>query len=221
MIYFTGFNPSPLVRLPQTVFTDLLPIVDDLGELKATLAVLSLLSSQPGATKCVRLDDLLDHPALAGMGEAGVIEGLSKAVIRGTLLTVRAWCTNGQAQDLYFANTERGREAVAAIERGEWPEGLDAGQVERAEAQRPNIFVLYEQCVGSIASPVLADDLRDAEETYPADWIEEAFREAARHNARNWAYVRKILENRGHREKRGRNSGDVSAEWARFLRGEC
>jgi len=220
MIYFTGFNPSPLVRLPQAVFTDLLPIVDDLGELKATLAVLSLLSKKPGTNKCVRLDDLLDHPALAGMGEAGVIEGLSKAVIRGTLLTVRAWHANGQAQDLYFANTERGRDAVAAIERGEWPDGLDAAP-QQAQVQRPNIFVLYEQCVGSIASPVLADDLRDAEATYPPDWIEEAFREAARQNARNWAYVRKILENRDHHEKTGYGrNGDVSAEWASFLRGE-
>ena len=220
--YFTGFanNKQPLVTLPQAVFTDLLPIVDDLGELKVTLAALSLLAGKPGATKCVFLDDLLDHPALAGMSDTTIIEELDKAVVRGTLLAVRAWRTNGHAHDVYFANTQRGQEAVSAIERGEWPDGLDAGsQAQPAEVRRPNIFVLYEQCVGNIASPVLADDLRDAETTYPADWIEHAFKEAARNNVKTWAYVQAILEQRSHREKK-HTRHNVSGEWDRVIKGD-
>jgi DNA replication protein DnaD len=33
----------------------------------------------------------------------------------------------------------------------------------------------------------------EAEETYPASWIEDAFREAIRLNKRNWKYILAIL----------------------------
>jgi DnaD/phage-associated family protein len=63
----------------------------------------------------------------------------------------------------------------------------------RLEVERPNIFVLYEQNIG-LLTPLIAEELRDAEKTYPADWVEEAFRIAVEHNARHWRYVRSILE---------------------------
>jgi DNA replication protein len=56
-----------------------------------------------------------------------------------------------------------------------------------------NIFELYEQNIGVI-SPLIADELRDAQRTYPAEWLEEAFREAARARKLNWKYVNRILE---------------------------
>jgi DnaD/phage-associated family protein len=57
----------------------------------------------------------------------------------------------------------------------------------------PNIYTLYEQNIGGI-TPMIADDLRDAEQRYPPDWIREAFREAAELNKRNWRYIQRILE---------------------------
>ena len=42
--------------------------------------------------------------------------------------------------------------------------------------------------------PLLAEELREAERTYPYDWIEEAFRLAIRQNKRRWSYIRAILE---------------------------
>jgi DnaD/phage-associated family protein len=76
--------------------------------------------------------------------------------------------------------------AVAALERG-----LDPAQVEVTE--RPNIYSLYEQNVGPLTA-LLSEDLQEAEETYPPEWIEEAFREAVRLNKRSWKYIRAILE---------------------------
>ena len=60
--------------------------------------------------------------------------------------------------------------------------------------RRPTIYELYEQNVG-LLTPLLVEELREAAETYPAEWIEEAFREAVGYNRRNWRYVRRILEN--------------------------
>ena len=57
----------------------------------------------------------------------------------------------------------------------------------------PNIFSLYEANIGML-TPMIADDLREAESLYPASWIEDAFREAVEQNKRSWRYVERILE---------------------------
>ena len=67
----------------------------------------------------------------------------------------------------------------------------DAQHVQ-VQIERPNIFVLYEQNIG-LLSPLLADELKDAADQYPAEWIEAAFREAVQHNKRKWSYIRAIL----------------------------
>lgn len=55
------------------------------------------------------------------------------------------------------------------------------------------IFRLYENEIG-ILTPMIADAVGDAIDTYPLEWIEEAIGAAARRNARNWAYVEAILK---------------------------
>jgi DnaD/phage-associated family protein len=62
----------------------------------------------------------------------------------------------------------------------------------QVQIERPNIFILYEQNIG-LLSPLIADELKDAAEQYPAEWIEAAVREAVLHNKRKWSYIRAIL----------------------------
>src|SRR5574337_591653 len=69
------------------------------------------------------------------------------------------------------------------------------------ETERPNIFALYEQNIGMLP-PLLAEELREAAETYPPEWIEEAFRLAVQQNKRRWSYIRAILK-RWHSDGKG------------------
>jgi DNA replication protein DnaD len=41
---------------------------------------------------------------------------------------------------------------------------------------------------------MIADELREAENTYPAPWIEEAIKLAVTNNVRRWKYIAAILE---------------------------
>jgi DnaD/phage-associated family protein len=43
-------------------------------------------------------------------------------------------------------------------------------------------------------TPLIAEQLREAERTFPAAWIEDAFREAVSLNKRSWKYIHAILE---------------------------
>ena len=62
----------------------------------------------------------------------------------------------------------------------------------QVQIERPNIFVLYEQNIG-LLTPMIASQLEDAADHYPADWIEAAFNEAVQRNKRNWKYINAIL----------------------------
>ena len=43
-------------------------------------------------------------------------------------------------------------------------------------------------------TPLVAQQIREAEETYPANWVEDAIEEAVVANVRNWRYISRILE---------------------------
>src|SRR4030067_1000164 len=81
---------------------------------------------------------------------------------------------------------------VEAIQRGEWRMTESTRQPIDIYSEHPNIFQLYEANVGPL-TPMIADALRDAEKTYQADWIEDAFRIAVERNKRNWRYIDAIL----------------------------
>ena len=57
---------------------------------------------------------------------------------------------------------ERGRRAVAALEKGDWMPGKASQQPVATIIDQPNIFALYEQNIGPL-TPLLSDVLRDAE----------------------------------------------------------
>jgi DNA replication protein len=123
----------------------------------------------------------------------------------------------------YFFNTTRNQKVVAELEGGELiparqllihsngheyheqkeervvGTGMYAkpGRYENSkniyvEVDRPNIFALYEQNIG-LLTPLIAEDLKDAVNHYPEEWIEAAFREALQHNKRKWSYISAIL----------------------------
>lgn len=186
---FSGFPSGriPVVGIPRPVFDELIPIIDDLSELKLTLHVLWRLTQQRGKVRYLSFSDLVsDQVLLSGLGETPVEtlrSALNRAVERGSLLRAER---AGRGNELYFANTPKGRAAVEALNRGEWPQEIET-------AGRPNIFTLYEQNIGML-TPLIAEELREAEKSYPTSWIEEAFREAVSLNKRNWKYIHAILK---------------------------
>lgn len=66
-------------------------------------------------------------------------------------------------------------------------------EISRAAAGAKNIFMLYEENIGAL-TPMLVEELKEAERKYPNVWFEDGFREAVTHNARNWKYVKAVLE---------------------------
>ena len=62
-----------------------------------------------------------------------------------------------------------------------------------ANSDTAEIFKAYESEIGMLTSFV-RDDVLDAVELYPKDWIIEAIKVAAKNNARKWSYVEAVLK---------------------------
>ena len=197
---FLGFpdGKQPYTPVPDLFFAELLPEIDHLGELKVTLHIFFLLSRQKGRRPCISGEELasdirllegLASPAISS--EEALGDALERAVARRTLIRVTADHESGQ-RDWYFVNSEKGRQAVDDLLAGKWVPA-ESGEPVRLDVQRPNTFVLYEQNIGPL-TPLLAEELGEAEDTYPAAWIEDAFREAVELNKRSWRYIQRILE---------------------------
>jgi DnaD/phage-associated family protein len=145
-------------------------------------------------------EDISNQPAARASfehhasGREGLDSGLESCLKLRALLGVRL---RGASVDdaLYFPNDPMSRRTIARARAGEISLRPETAVVPiEPKEQRPGIFRLYEEHIGTI-TPMVGDRLVEAEDTYPADWIVDAFREAAELNARNWRYIEKILKN--------------------------
>ena len=66
-----------------------------------------------------------------------------------------------------------------------------------------NIFELYEDNVGML-NPMIVDELIQAENKFPFNWIVDAVKESITRNKRNWKYIHTILETW---DREGKNNG--------------
>ncbi len=175
---FAGFplGRTPYVPVPEAFFTHLVPDIEDSGELKATLHLFWLLSQKSGSPRCASDRELL-----------------ADAVLRRTLR--RRGDPRPPEERLRAVSGETSPERLLDLEgpvNGGHDGSLATQQPLLLEIERPSIFALYEQNVGLLL-PMVAEELKDAAERYPAEWIEDAFREAVQQNKRSWSYIRAIL----------------------------
>jgi DNA replication protein len=193
---FSGFPPrTRFTPLPNLFFSALLPQIEDLAELKTLLHIFWLVYQKKEHPRFVTLTELLaDKTLMQGIEgdrtpEEALCSALESAVARGVLVHV-----GFEQADVYFVNNEADREEIEKVKSGEIPlEGMVLRAEPYVKEERTDIFHLYEENIG-LLTPMIAEDLAEAEKVYSAEWIEEAFREAVSLNKRSWRYVSRILE---------------------------
>jgi len=212
MKQFTGFPVKmQFTPLPNLFFSTLLPQISDVAELRTTLHIFEQLYRKRGYPRFITYRQLLSNTSLvSGLREGTkppdkvLRKALEMATRRGTILHI-ALDRDETVEDIYFLNTEDSRQVVAKIQSGEFQlPGLQAGGQDYVETEEPSdIFTLYEQNIGML-TPMIAEELREAEKLYPVVWIRDAIKEAVSLNKRNWRYIAAILE---HWSSEGKGSG--------------
>ena len=215
---------TDFIPLPKSFFTQVVPKIQDITELKVALYVSYLIQrkqghsfasghSEPfapchsegakrpknlaqgklreeshsaqGRPYFVTYKELLSHELIAAMDEKALRRALSSAVDHGALLH-STLNVDEEGEDIYFLKADSSQ--LSAV----------------------NIFALYEQNIGVI-TPMIAEELKEAERLYPPQWIDEAFREAVTMNKRSWKYIARILE-------RWASEGKDSGEYRRSIK---
>ena len=199
---FSGFTRSTrYTPVPAPLLGPLLEAIDDPAELKCTFRMVWLLHQKRGHPRYLTAGEVMgDRVLRLGLkspqapAEDAIRRGIRKARERGTLLALTVE-RDGTSDELYLLNDEAGRRALAMIAEDKGGAGAIAPREcpdPASYGPRPSIFTLYEENIG-ILSPLLADQLKEAEEVYPEPWIEEAFRIAVTRNVRNWRYIEATL----------------------------
>ncbi|MGE5223984.1 MAG: DnaD domain-containing protein [Omnitrophica WOR_2 bacterium] len=224
---FKGFPDGRLHHTPIPVpfFTDLLSEIDHLGELKVVLYAFWRFDRTEGAFRFLRRKDFLqDQQFIQGMGvdpkaaEAYLDESLQRATEHAILLEASLSTPEGK-DILYFLNTPKGRDAQKIIRQGKWRYNSSGQAHIELSMERPNIFRLYEENIGPL-TPMIADRLRDAEEAYPAAWVDEAMRIAVENNIRRWSYIEAILRSWKEEGRDEQNRRDPEKDRRRYIEGK-
>jgi len=202
MKQFIGFPARmQFTPVPNLFFSRLLPQINDMAELKTTLHILETLYQKRGYPRFVTYKELLANKSL--MSSLGQItkpadevlrSALGMATKRGTILHITL-DKAGKGEDIYFLNTESDKQVIAKIQNGELHlPGLKAERQAYVETEEPpDIYTLYEQNIGML-TPMIAEELREADRLYPEIWIRDAIKEAVNQNKRKWRYIAAILE---------------------------
>jgi DNA replication protein len=188
-----GFHSkASFVSFPDSFFTQTVPKIQELAELKVVLyaAYLILRKRDPstqGSESSVTYKQLKAEACRLSpeLDEETLLQALNSAVEHGAL-SRSTLSRNGMLEDVYSLTGD--------------------------SLQPPtiNIFALYEQNIGMI-TPMIAEELKEAEKIYPPQWIEEALKEAVALNKRSWRYIARILE-------RWASEGKDSGEYRRDIK---
>ena len=185
--YFS--SQTNYVPIPAGFTSQLLQEIESIEELKCTLRLIAMIRERRSRRLWVTLSELETDFVLtkAFKGNTRAISaGISLSVKRGVTLEKKH--TNGT---LFFLNDGPGRSAFTKFKENDFgiEEPIDPSYSEAI----PNIFKLYEENIG-VLTPLLSEELIEAENIYPAEWIQEAFVIAVTLNHRSWRYIEKILD---------------------------
>jgi DNA replication protein len=201
---FNGFDLSEnaLTSIPADFFRLVMPAIQDANLLKLCLYVLWKADTVGDYQISFTADGLvLDKIFSDGLTNdtnnlPALIDALLHKAVESNILL--GWQSNQHDQSRYFINCDAGAAAHKQASLGARSSHITLDQI------KPNIYKVYEENIGPL-TPLIADTLRDAEETYPADWIKEAMEIAIENNVRRWRYVESILDRW---KKEGRNGTD-------------
>ncbi len=111
----------------------------------------------------------------------------------------------------FYLNTNRGKQA---LQMQSTSKESPAYHLTRSE-----IFILYEENIGPL-TPLIADALKDAEQEYSKEWLEEAIHIAVANNVRKWRYIQAILNSWKEEGRNGRDQRHTEEDYKQYTKGK-
>lgn len=195
-----SFQSPNYTQTPNDLFDDLLKVIDDLSELKVTLAAIRQTFGYH-REKAEMSQSWFE--LVTGLSRNSVKRGIDLAVKRGTIAkladeTNRTGAIYGVVVEGQQLTPQRVSQypprgsANDPIKERKKDKDTSPAAIENSP-DNPNPFKTWES-IGLQLSPYICERLKEFETDYTASWLNEAIRRAARVNKRNLAYVEGILK---------------------------
>ena len=195
---------------PNLVFGKLLDEIKELNDLKFILRIIWMINQAKRVPKYITLEEIISDRIINSIIPKPNTEPdtFCKLILNKpqllNLFLYHEININQSNTAVVALNTARNKTMLNKIK------GLDKfdsvfqpnGDVSE---ESPNIFKLYEDNIGTL-NPIITDELKYAETTYPSTWITNAFKESVVRNKRSWNYIKTILENWN---REGKNDGRI------------
>lgn len=192
---------DPQINLPESFFTHVIPNIKTLAHLKLCLYFLWRQEKIGDLFNGIHIDQIIDDEIFSKSFnkdlENELIEIIQEALdelTNSNILINTSFISDSNEVIYYFVNNPVGNFSRNAIINGKWHPNNQINFPLHLVMSSPNIYKLYEENIGPI-TPLLSDILKDAEEEYPAEWFEEAFKKGIENNVRKWKYIEAILKN--------------------------
>lgn len=211
---------SEVTPIPNAFFSHVLPELKDADQVRVVLHAFFAIRCKRVFPRFVTGGELAAaEPLIEGLGDdasSRIARAIEGALAKQVLIAV-----DGFSEPLLFINDEQGRRSAARVRAGQLavapivpPEPLPA-----PETAEP--VELYEANFGPL-TPLIAEQIAEASQRFPSEWLPKAMRLAITANVRRWNYVMAILD-------RWQNEGiDVDEEtgrdpesdrlWQRYVR---
>ena len=148
---FEGFPENSKLSataFPATFFTELLPTIDDLAELKVVLYSFWALNQKEGVFRYLLREEYDNDILLDGLKiakpefdpQATLENALALAVARCILLCTPVNLPGGEIE-IFCVNTHRGRVAISQVQAGAYEQGINGRPIEILP-ERPNIYTV-------------------------------------------------------------------------------
>ncbi|HCG91633.1 MAG TPA: hypothetical protein DEZ08_07335 [Dehalococcoidia bacterium] len=191
----------------SSFFEMMIEQVDDSKELKVILTMYYLLQKVNGYPKIINQSDILSNSLLnRGLYEnkQQIRSGLNAVINRG-IFTQLSRLDEENSQIYYSLNNEKDLDELLLngynVINSDHSPVVPQTQSKKPNIVNPNIFQLYENNIGTI-TPSISEELKESEQMYPPDWIQEAFDIAVSASKNNWKYIHTILKRWKHEGKK-------------------
>jgi DNA replication protein len=213
---------SEVTPIPNAFFSHVLPALADPDEVRVVLHAFFAIHCKRVFPRFVAREELIAaEPLCAALGrdaEARIARAVQSAIEKDVLIRVDA-----AGRELFFINDEQGRRSAARVRAGELAIAPPAEPLdEPLTPEEPGALTeLYETNFGPL-TPLIAEQIADAQQRFPAAWLPRAMKLAVTANVRRWNYVLAILErwqNEGINvdEETGRDP-ESDRLWQRYVR---
>jgi len=221
---FSGFSDpgTDLVGIPNQFFRDVLGQVSEGNQLKVCLYIFWQIDRAGDFSLAFQPKDFLaDTLFMEGLAienpspEQALKNILDQFSEQNILIKVVSSDTASEA--VYFLNCPQGKRA--AQQSAGTLAGANGALKPTLDIIQSNIYKMYQDNIGPL-TPIIADELRETEQTYPEEWIKEAIQIAVKNNVRRWQYVMRILERWQEEGRYGSNQRDPQKDYRKYAEGK-